>query len=189
MGVSWLDVQLGVRMLIRYKGITLAGGLALAIAIGLGAGWYDVMRDQLHPTLPLPDGDRLVEVEVRNAASSAGELRVPRLSTGAQTSAQSRIKAHYARAQSDSGDARPQPVHVANTASAFRLTRAATVWPPVARCRRAARSAPGRRPRLSSGKAVWRTPHATGGCCNLTAQLIVVGVMPEGFAFPENHKF
>ena len=43
MGVSWLDVKLGVRMLIRYKGITLAGGLALAIAIGLGAGWYDVI--------------------------------------------------------------------------------------------------------------------------------------------------
>ena len=76
MGISWLDVQLGVRMLIRYKGVTLAGGLALAIAIGLGAGWYNVMRDQLHPTLPLTDGDRLVEVEVRNAASSAGELPV-----------------------------------------------------------------------------------------------------------------
>jgi hypothetical protein len=72
MGISWLDVQLGVRMLIRYKGLTLAGGLALAIAIGLGAGWYDVMRDELHPTLPLPDGDRLVEVELRNTASSAG---------------------------------------------------------------------------------------------------------------------
>src|SRR5688572_28647386 len=63
-------------MLSRFKGLTLAGGLALAIAIGLGAGWYDVMGDQLHPTLPLPDGDRFVEVEVYNAASSAGERRV-----------------------------------------------------------------------------------------------------------------
>ena len=56
--------------------LTLAGGLALAVAIGLGAGWYDVMRNQLHPTLPVPDGDRLVEIEVRDAASNAAELRV-----------------------------------------------------------------------------------------------------------------
>ncbi len=33
------DYRLGFRMLLKYPGLTLAGGLALAIAIGVGAGW------------------------------------------------------------------------------------------------------------------------------------------------------
>ena len=57
-----VDVKLGLRMLVKYPGLTLAGGLALAIAIGIGAGWYDLTRDLLRPTLPLPDGDRIVEI-------------------------------------------------------------------------------------------------------------------------------
>ena len=32
------DLKLGIRMLLRYPGLTLAGGLALAMAIGVGAG-------------------------------------------------------------------------------------------------------------------------------------------------------
>jgi putative ABC transport system permease protein len=127
MGISWLDVQLGVRMLIRYKGLTLAGGLALAIAIGLGAGWYDVMRDELHPTLPLPDGDRLVEVELRDAASSAGELRVLHDFINWRQHART-IEAWGAYRVLERnlipGDARPEPVQVAEiTASAFRALR------------------------------------------------------------------
>ena len=35
------DYKLGFRMLLKYPGLTLAGGLALAIAIGVGAGWYE----------------------------------------------------------------------------------------------------------------------------------------------------
>lgn len=36
------DFKLGFRMLLKYPGLTLAGGLALAIAIGVGAGWFQV---------------------------------------------------------------------------------------------------------------------------------------------------
>ena len=36
------DYKLGVRMLLKHPGLTIAGGLALAIAIGIGAGWYDL---------------------------------------------------------------------------------------------------------------------------------------------------
>ena len=39
------DYKLGFRMLLKYPGLTLAGGLALAIAIGVGAGWYDVVGE------------------------------------------------------------------------------------------------------------------------------------------------
>ena len=48
------DYKLGFRMLLKYPGLTLAGGLALAIAIGIGAGWYDLSGDLLRPKLPFP---------------------------------------------------------------------------------------------------------------------------------------
>ena len=54
------DYRLGVRMLLKYPGLTLAGGLALAVAIGVGAGWYDLAGKLLWPEIPLPDGDRIV---------------------------------------------------------------------------------------------------------------------------------
>ena len=37
------DYKLGLRMLLKYPGLTMAGGLALAIAIAIGAGWYDLV--------------------------------------------------------------------------------------------------------------------------------------------------
>jgi len=48
------DYKLGLRMLLKYPGLTLAGGLALAIAIGIGAGWFDLMGKILAPRIPLP---------------------------------------------------------------------------------------------------------------------------------------
>jgi putative ABC transport system permease protein len=195
-GISWLDVQLGVRMLIRYKGLTLVGGLALAIAIGLGAGWYDVMRDQLHPTLPLPEGDRFVEVEVRNAASNAAEQRVlhdflhwrTEVRTIEDLGAYRTIERNLIL-----GDARPEPVRVAEiTASAFRVAR---VPPVLGRPLLDADEQPGAPPVVVLGYRVWQQhfggrPDVIGRTLQLgRAQMTVVGVMPEGFAFPENHKF
>jgi putative ABC transport system permease protein len=82
-GLAWLggtslDVKLGGRMLLKYPGLTLAGGLALAIAIGIGAGWYDLFGKLLWPTIPLPEGDRIVTIETQNALTNQPELRVTR---------------------------------------------------------------------------------------------------------------
>ncbi|HET9267021.1 MAG TPA: hypothetical protein VFO31_02605 [Vicinamibacterales bacterium] len=72
------DYKLGLRMLLKYPGLTLAGGLALAIAIGIGAAWYDLSRMLLSPTIPLPEGDRLVTIETRNTLTRLREPRVAR---------------------------------------------------------------------------------------------------------------
>ena len=70
------DYKLGVRMLLKYPGLTIAGGLALAIAIGIGAGWYDLWGKMLWPRIPLPDGDRIVNIETQNALTNRSELRI-----------------------------------------------------------------------------------------------------------------
>src|SRR5262249_8909837 len=72
------DYKLGVRMLLKYPGLTIAGGLALAIAIGIGAGSYDLVGKLLWPTIPLSDGDRIVVIETQNALTNQPELRVTR---------------------------------------------------------------------------------------------------------------
>src|ERR671918_1886504 len=77
-GLAWLsgmslDVKLGGRMLRKYPGLTLAGGLALAIAIGIGAGWYDVWGKLLTPAIPLPEGGRIVQIETQNTLTHARE--------------------------------------------------------------------------------------------------------------------
>ena len=71
-GWSAQDYKLGIRMLVKYPGLTVAGGLALAIAIGLGAGWYDLSQQLIRPALPLPDGTRLIEIEMANVADERG---------------------------------------------------------------------------------------------------------------------
>src|SRR5688572_25833908 len=70
------DYKFGLRMLLKYPGLTLAGGLALAIAIGVGAGWYQTWGNILSPAIPLPEGDRLVLVQTQNTLTSQPELRV-----------------------------------------------------------------------------------------------------------------
>src|SRR5688572_32597383 len=72
------DYKLGVRMLLKYPGLTLAGGLALAIAIGVGAGYYDLIGKVFTPTIPLPEGDRLVLIETQNTLTREPEPRVVR---------------------------------------------------------------------------------------------------------------
>jgi hypothetical protein len=38
MRISWLDIKLGARMVYRYPGLTLVAGVAMGVAIALGAG-------------------------------------------------------------------------------------------------------------------------------------------------------
>src|SRR5688572_24410883 len=70
------DYRLGLRMLLKYPGLTAAGGLALTIAIGIGAGWHDTSAQTMPPAIPLPEGNRIVRIETRNILTSAAESRV-----------------------------------------------------------------------------------------------------------------
>ena len=189
-----VDVKLALRILARYPGLTLAGGLALAIAIGIGAGWYDFTRDMLRPSLPLPGGDRLVEIEMRNAVASQDERRVLHdvLVWRRQATTIEDLGAYRTLERNLMlGDARPEPVTVAETtASAFRLAR---IPPLLGRPLLEADEQPGAQPVVVLGHGVWQRRFAgSADVIGRTVQLgrtttTVVGVMPEGFAFPVNH--
>ena len=189
------DYKLAFRMLLKYPGLTLAGGLALAIAIGIGAGWYDLSGDLFRPKLPLPDGDRTVEVEMRDSASSQRERRLLHdLAIWRREARSIEYLSAYRTIERNLilGNAAPEPVTVAEmTASAFSVVR---VPPTLGRPLLEADERPGASPVAVIGYDVWKRrfngrTDVVGQAVQLDGtSTIVVGVMPEGFSFPVNHR-
>jgi putative ABC transport system permease protein len=195
MAMSWLDIKLGFRMLRRYPGLTVASALALAIAIGIGAGWYDLSGDLFRPRLPLPGGDRIVEIEMRSAVAGEDERRLLHdflgwrrdLPSVEQLSAYRSVNRNLIM-----GDAQPEAVTVAEmTASAFELTR---VPPILGRLFTAADEHPNAEPVVVIGHNLWQ--QRFGARTDVIGRSVqfgrttatIVGVMPEGYAFPVNHR-
>lgn len=189
------DYKLGVRMLLKYPGLTVAGGLALAIAIGIGAGWYDYSRDFWRPTLPIPGGDRIVEAEMRNAAGGGDERRLLHdFLTWGQTARTIEHLSAYRTVERNLivADASPESVVVAEvTASTF---QAVPVAPILGRPLFESDERPGAPPVVLLGYQVWQ--RRFGGRLDVVGETLqlgrtsstIVGVMPEGFTFPRNHR-
>src|SRR5688572_30640333 len=56
---SWLDIRLGLRLLVRNWGLTLVGGLAMSVAMGIAAVIFAGFDMVVWSQLPLEDGDRI----------------------------------------------------------------------------------------------------------------------------------
>ena len=188
------DYKLGLRALLRFPGLTIAGGLALAITIGIGAGWYDVWGEILSPTIPLPEGDRIVLIETQNTLTNRPELRVLRdflewrrdLQTieglGAyRTATRILTAAELAR----------EPIQIAElTAAAFRTAR---VPPLLGRGLLDSDETAAAPSVIVLGYDVWQ--RSLGGRQDVIGSVVkigdtsatVIGVMPDGFAYPVNH--
>ena len=73
--VSLLDVKLGARMLVKHPGLTVVGGLGMAVAIAIGAGFFDLM-EELDSPLPFDEGERIVAIEVWDREINNQERRI-----------------------------------------------------------------------------------------------------------------
>ena len=71
-----LDFKLGFRMLIKYPGLTLVAGVAIAFAVGVGSGTVEFLTDFLYPTMPFDEGDRMVEISNRDLETGGIDRRV-----------------------------------------------------------------------------------------------------------------
>src|SRR5687767_12004886 len=188
------DYKLGVRMLLKYPGLTLAGGLALAIAIGVGAGYYDLLNKVLTPTIPLPEGDRLVLIETQNTLTNAPEPRV--VGDFLEWRRELRTIEDLGAYRADTRNlilrrAAPEPIQMAElTAAAFRTAR---VPPLLGRALLESDEMPGAPGVIVIGYDVWQ--RALGGRQDVVGSIVqlgetpatVIGVMPEAFAYPVNH--
>ena len=199
------DYKLGLRMLLKYPGLTMAGGLALAIAIAIGAGWYDFVGKVLLPTIPLPEGDRIVLIDTRNMLTNGVELRVGRdflewrreLRTiedlGAFRLSRRSENSNVTKVGRDLivGTGAPERIQLAElTAAAFRMAR---VSPLLGRALLESDEVPGAPSVIVLGYNVWQ--RSFGARQDVIGSLVklgetpatVVGVMPEGFGYPFNY--
>jgi predicted permease len=188
------DYKLGLRMLLKYPGLTLAGGVALAIAIAVGGVWYDVSGKIMNPTIPLPAGDRLVLIETQNTLTNSPESRVVRdfLEWRRELRTIENLGAYRTDTRNLVVDnAVPEPIQVAElTAAAF---RAARVPPLLGRALLDSDEAPGAPGVIVIGYDLWqRSFNGRQDVLGLVVRLgntpaTVAGVMPKGFAYPVNH--
>ena len=193
---SWLDLKLALRMLVRYPGLTLTGGLGIAVAMMIVVGLFSMNKYHFHPAIPLSDGDRLVGLENWDRRTHREERRSLHDFVQwreAMKSVEDMSAFQEVARNLISEGASVERVRVADiTPSGFRLAR---VPPLLGRTLVESDAAPGAAPVIVIGYDVWLTrfasaPDVIGRALRLGATVhTVVGVMPEGFAFPVNHRF
>ncbi len=193
---SWLDVRLGLRLLVRNWGLTLVGGLAMSVAIGIAAVVFAAFDVILWSRLPLEGGDRIVAIQVWDR--EAGRRRdttwqdVERWRASLQSVDD--VGAFQAiRRNVIAADGSVELAAVAEiSAAGFRVAR---VPPMIGRPIAGADEAAGAAPVIVIGYDVWQRRFA--GAQDIIGRELrlgetvhtVVGVMPEGFRFPLNFRY
>ncbi|MBW3533868.1 MAG: ABC transporter permease [Gemmatimonadetes bacterium] len=191
-----LDARLGARMLAKHPGVTLVGGLAMTIGIGLGAAYLEVLNDVLQPTLPFEEGERIVGVENWDVEENDPELRSMHdfLAWRAELTSVRELGAFRSIERNlGPGEGVAEPARGAEiTPAAFRTVRVPAL---IGRPLLAADEREGAPPVIVLGHDLWRSRFAgDAGIVGRTVQLddatsTVVGVMPPGFGFPVSHDF
>jgi putative ABC transport system permease protein len=193
--VVGLDVKLGLRLMRKSWGLTLVGGVSMALTIGLGTAIFTLWNTATTTTLPLPDGDRIVAIQSSDAAtqqihrdSSLPDFKRWRelLRSVTDVSAMRLVERTLITPGGASG-----PISVAEmTASAFRLARVQPLLgrPFVDDDERGGASV------VVIGFELWQAgfssdPAVLGRRLQLDdVSYTVVGVMPKEFAFPVSQR-
>ena len=201
-GLPWLDgfaldAKLGLRMLRRSWGLTLAAGLAMTIVITIAAVVFVFLDEFMGRTAPpLDEGERVVALQSwdaeahRRRDTSRRDLE----RWGATLQSVEDLGGFQTIERRLIVEGRPAEwVRVAEiTASGFQLAR---VPPLLGRWIAEADEHVATAPVVVIGYDVWRSrfasdPAVIGQTVRLGEILhTVVGVMPEGFAFPVNHRY
>jgi hypothetical protein len=211
MGLSWLearaalrllvgwrtDLRLAVRMLIRHPALSTIAVFGITVAIAIAVTMFTIIGEQLGPSdLPLPEGDRIVALQKWDSGKNQPEPLVQQdlLAWGEQLSTVQDIGAFRTLTKNlIVPPAAPEPVEIAEmSAAGFAV---AGVAPMMGRVIRSDDERAGAAPVVVIGYTVWRSRFgANPAALNTTVQLgemhhTVVGVMPEGFAFPLHHEY
>jgi putative ABC transport system permease protein len=199
-GLAWLgglnlDMKLGGRMLVKYPGLTLVGGLAMAFSIWIGALVFEGVRTLMHPSLPIRGGDRIVEIANRNVDKNNDEKRIlydygiwrGTLKSVVDLGAYRDVTRNLILGPEDT-----RLVALAEmSSSAFRITSAK---PHLGRLLSERDEQPDAPPVVLLGYDVWRNRFAgdhrvIGRAVQIdNAFATIVGVMPDGFKFPVAHE-
>ena len=193
--MNWLDLKLGGRMLVKYPGLTIVGGFAMAFAILVGIVIFQFAGLFLFPSLPLPNGDRIVELSLHDVSANQTEPKAlydfvswrDSLHTIDQLGAWRDSTRTLIAAD---GDARPAFV-AEMSSSGFAVSSG---QPLMGRVLTPEDEQPAAPAVAVIGYELWQTRF--GGDPNLLGRIVqlgadhptIVGVMREGYAFPVSHE-
>jgi len=191
-----LDSRLGLRMLLKYRGLTLVGGFAMAVSIGVGATAFEALSEWLTPVLPFVHGERVVSLRFSPARDTAArnaflrdltERRIP-LTTIEMLGTFRTVQHNLVVAGTT-----PEPIKLAEmSASGFAV---AETQPLLGRYVLQSDEAAGAPSIVVIGYDAWHSrfgadPAIVGRNIRLgDVAHTIVGVMPEGFGFPYDHQF
>ena len=200
-GLRWLDALLldtrfSLRMLLKHRGLTLAGAFAMAVAIAVGATAFEVVDDILDSPLPIPGGDRIVSLEFIGDDAGNSENQV--IHEFAALRASMTTVEHFGGFRNSphnlvGAETAPEPVQVAEiTPTAFAITNTPAL---MGRYLLPSDASDAATPVLVIGHDAWRVNFASDpDVVGRTVQLAgvprtIVGVMPEGYKFPTGQQF
>ena len=190
-----LDARLGVRMLLKHRGLTLVGGFAMALAIAIGASFFEVVSELLDPALPVADGGRVVSLQVTTRTPARSRRLLHDFASWRDQLHSIEDAGAFRTVQHNlaSGPGVPEPIKVAEmTASGFSIARAAPLLGRYLLPEDEHASAP---PVIVLGHQAWTVRfNADPAVVGRTIQLggverTIVGVMPAGYQFPLNHQY
>lgn len=198
--LSWmtgfgLDLRLGMRMLLKYPGLTFVGVVSLSVAVVIGTFAFSAVNAITGSSLPLDEGDRIVSVRNFDPTSDdeirtlhLQDLQFWREAKSITLLSASRI----VPANLTAAEAIPISTRVAEmSASAFRVAR---VNPERGRYLRDDDSAPGAPNVVVIGHDLWqRWLAGRPDVLDFTIQVAgvphtIVGIMPASFRFPVSNE-
>ncbi len=192
---SALDFTLAWRMLLRHPGLSIVGIFGMAVGIAVAAGAFTIVAVLMDTRLPLPEGDRIVSLVAVDASTSTSEMRVARDFTvwrEMDSMAEVGISRSVGRNLIIEGRT-PEPITVVEmSASSFRIAGVAAFR---GRYLLPEDERPGGADTLVIGYDEWvrrfdGDPNVVGRTVQLgDTTYTIVGVMPDGFAFPANYGF
>jgi putative ABC transport system permease protein len=192
---SNLDLKVGFRMLTRYPWLTVISTFAISVAIALGVIYFTVVDKFQNPMLPIQGGERVVSIRIWDLNSFDEDRRSlfdfaiwrQQVKTIENMGADVGFNRNLA-----TEDGRVEPVSGSEiTANAFRLMGTP---PLLGRTLLDRDETPGEPKVVVIGHSLWtsrfdRDPGVVGRTVKLgTVTATIVGVMPEGFAFPQNQS-
>lgn len=192
---SWIDLKLGGRMLVKYPVLTIVGGISMAFAIWVGAGTFEAIRQLVFPTIPLPEANRIVVLQNWDASANRPELRATHDFVAWRSSLQSVQDLGAYRTVTRNlmiTEGLAEPVYTAEmSAAGFRVLRV----PPILGRALVESDEQANAPLVGViGFRLWKSRFnsdsgVVGRTVRLTgAPVTIVGVMPDGFAFPSTQE-
>jgi predicted permease len=189
----WQDLQFAIRLLVKDRWFTLVATVALALGIGVNATVFTFVNAVLIRGLPFDDPDRILAINshdpVRDRNMGVSYLDYKDLGSATKTFTSLAAYTGATMNVSDEGRAPERFNGSFVSANAFKVIGQG---PAIGRDFLPEDDRPGAVPAVLLGSGIWKTRY--GGDRAILGRTIrvndvpsvVIGVMPEGFKFPQN---